>query len=63
MRKTSLLKVLIMLLISVSVLKLQGQTTSAEVEFLNAPVLFKEGNKSYQQVVASYGAEKEGKIV
>ena len=28
------------------------------VEFLNAPVLFKEGGKSFQQVVASYRSEK-----
>ena len=38
-------------------------TPSPKVEFLNAPVLFKEGGKSFQQVVASYRSEKAGKIV
>ena len=33
-----------------------------EVDLMNAPVLFKEGGKSYQQVVASYRSEKPGKI-
>ena len=37
--------------------------TSAKIDFLNAPVLFKEGGKSYQQVVASYSSGKTGKIV
>jgi len=36
---------------------------SQKVDFKNAPVLFKEGGKSYQQVVASYRSESEGKIV
>jgi alpha-mannosidase len=63
MRRTNLLKVLIMLLISVSALQLNGQMPSSEVEFLNAPVLFKEGNKSFQQVVATCKSEKPGKIV
>lgn len=33
------------------------------VEFLNTPVLFKEGGKSYQQIVASYKAAAPGNIV
>ncbi len=33
------------------------------VDFLNAPALFKEGGRLHQQVVASYHAEKPGKIV
>lgn len=37
--------------------------SSLKVEFLNAPVLFKEGGKSYQQVVASCRAETPGKII
>lgn len=41
-----------------------GQPTeSSKVEFLNAPVLFKEGGKSIQQVVASYRADAPGKII
>lgn len=43
---------------------MDGQNpTPFKVEFLNAPVLFKEGGKSYQQVVASYRTYKPGKIV
>ncbi len=38
-------------------------TSSQKIEFLNAPVLFKEAGKSYQQVVASYRSETPGKIV
>ena len=34
---------------------------SSKVDFLNAPVLFKEGGKSFQQVVASYRSGKAGK--
>jgi alpha-mannosidase len=64
MRRTKMLPVLIMLLISFYAIKLEGQSTlSSKIEFLNAPVLFKEGNKSYQQVVASYRSSKPGKIV
>jgi hypothetical protein len=45
-------------------LQLFGQAVpSSAVEFLNAPVLFKEGGKSYQQVVASFRTENPGKIV
>ncbi len=63
MRRTRHIKALIIFLISVYALQLNGQTSSSKVEFLNAPVLFKEGSKSFQQVVASYTAEKDGKIV
>ena len=50
-------------LISVS-LSLDGQTAPfPQVEFLNAPVLFKESGKPYQQVVASCKAGAPGKIV
>jgi len=45
-------------------LHLAGQNeSSSKVEFLNAPVLFREGGKSYQQVVASCRAETPGKII
>ena len=44
--------------------QLDGQSaTSQRVDFKNAPVLFKDGGKSFQQVVASYRSEKTGKIV
>ena len=43
---------------------LNGQDQpSPKIEFLNAPVLFKERGKSFQQVVASYRAGTPGKIV
>jgi alpha-mannosidase len=38
-------------------------TPSPKVEYLNAPVLFKEGGKSFQQVIASYRSDKAGKII
>ncbi|MEI6050681.1 MAG: glycoside hydrolase family 38 C-terminal domain-containing protein [Bacteroidota bacterium] len=64
MRKIRFTTVLLMLLMPVSVMLLNGQNVpSSKVEFLNAPVLFKEGNKSFQQVVASYSSENPGKIV
>jgi alpha-mannosidase len=44
--------------------QLNGQDTPVQkVDFKNAPVLFKEGGKSFQQVVASYRSAKTGKIV
>jgi len=64
MGKLKLTEVFFMLLISVSTLQLEGQNAPlTKVEFLNAPVLFIEGNKSFQQVVASYHSEKVGRIV
>ncbi|MFA5816765.1 MAG: glycoside hydrolase family 38 C-terminal domain-containing protein [Bacteroidales bacterium] len=64
MKKTNLTTILILLLVLFSNLQLHGQdVTSSKVEFLNAPVLFKEGNKSFQQVIASYNSEKAGKII
>jgi alpha-mannosidase len=63
MRKIRLLKVFIMLLISACAFQLQGQKSASKVEFLNAPVLFKEGHKAFQQVVASYNSTTIGKIV
>jgi alpha-mannosidase len=44
--------------------QLTGQNvTPQKVDFKSAPVLFKENNRSYQQVIASYRSEKTGKIV
>jgi alpha-mannosidase len=43
---------------------LNGQDAPlSKIDLKNAPVLFKEGGKSFQQVVASYHSEKAGKIV
>jgi len=64
MRKTRLTTLLITLLIVISTIQLYGQVApSSKVDFLNAPVLFKEKGRSYQQVVASYLSENPGKIV
>jgi len=64
MKKIRLTTVFIMLLMPVSALQLNGQNApSSKVQFLSAPVLFKEGNKSFQQVIASYRSETQGKIV
>ncbi len=47
-----------------STMQLYSQNVlSSKIDFKNAPVLFKEGGKSYQQVIASYRAENPGKIV
>lgn len=57
-------KIIYTILTIVFSIQLNGQVVvSTKVDFLSAPVLFKEGGKSYQQVVASYRAENAGKIV
>ena len=44
--------------------KLPGQNAgSVKVDLLNAPVLYKEKGKSYQQIVANCNADREGKIL
>jgi alpha-mannosidase len=64
MRKLRFTTIFFMLLIPFSVLQLYGQNVlPSKVEFLSAPVLFKEGNKSFQQVVAKYSSKTPGKIV
>ena len=64
MRKPRLTTLLIMLLLPVSIIKSDGQNApSSKLEFLNAPVLFKDGNKSFQQVLVSYRSGNPGKIV
>lgn len=64
MRKMRLISLFISLAVLISTMHLYGQNVpSQKVEFLNAPVLFKEGGKSYQQLVASYRSEKIGKII
>jgi alpha-mannosidase len=64
MIKTLFSTLLIAILIVISTSQSDGQVApSTKVEFLNAPVLFKEGGKSFQQIVASFRSEKAGKIV
>jgi alpha-mannosidase len=64
MRKTVFSTLLIAMLLLISTKQSDGQVApSTKVEFLNAPVLFKEGGKSFQQVVASFRSEKAGKIL
>jgi alpha-mannosidase len=54
---------LIISLVYLNIQQVFGQSDpSLKVEFLNTPVLFKEGGISYQQVVASYQSETPGKI-
>lgn len=62
--KNCLIILFVISLLFYSTIHLNGQNeSSSKVEFLNAPVLFKEGGKSYQQVIASYQAENPGKII
>ena len=64
MRKIRFTAGLLLVLLSFTSKELPGQKiSSAKVGFLNAPVLFKEGNKSFQQVVAIYRSDGPGKIV
>ena len=64
MRNTLLKTLLISLIVLIGSNQLYGQIVqSSKVDFKNAPVLFKEGGKSYQQVIASYQAETPGKII
>ena len=61
MRSTTFFTALLILL---GISQLSGQNTeSSKIIFLNAPVLFKEGGKSFQQVVATSQSEKDGKII
>ena len=63
MKKLQLLTLIISLAVLAGTIQLNGQNPAPKVDFLNAPVLFKEGGKSVQQVIASYRSDKEGKIV
>ena len=64
MQKTGLTTFLIAWLMTISIMQLDGQITpSSKIDFLNAPVQFKEGGKSYQQVFASFLAKEPGKIL
>ncbi len=64
MKKLRLSTLFISLMVLMSTMQMYGQNApSPKIKFLNAPVLFKKGGKSYQQVVASYYSGKAGKIV
>src|SRR5450759_4892717 len=64
MRKLRFITLFISLVVLISTMQLYGQSVqSSKFDFKNAPVLFKEGGKSYQQVIASYRAENPGKII
>jgi len=55
---------ILLTLLTLIFMQIQGQNTlPAKVDFKNAPVLFREGGKSFQQVIASYRAETPGEIV
>ena len=63
MGKIRLPLILIALTICVSAIQIYSQNaSSSKIDFKNAPVLFKEGGKSFQQVVASYRSQSPGKI-
>ena len=56
--------VLFLLFITAVMFELSGQSPeSVKIDLLNAPVLFKENGKSFQQVVANCRSDKDGKIV
>ncbi|MEO5602775.1 MAG: glycoside hydrolase family 38 C-terminal domain-containing protein [Cyclobacteriaceae bacterium] len=64
MRTFRRITLFISLVVLISTLQLYGQDVlSPKISFLNAPVLFKEGGKSYQQVIASFQAKNPGKII
>src|SRR5665648_1125047 len=63
MSKLQSISLYITMIVLMGTIQLYGQNEpSSKIGFLNAPVLFKEGGKSFQQVVASYHSEKIGKI-
>jgi hypothetical protein len=64
MRKLQLTSALVMLLSTIGIMRSAGQNTpSPKLEFSNTPVLFKDGNKSFQQVLASYRSGNPGIII
>lgn len=64
MGKARLLILLIISAVFSGTMQIYGQSTSpSKIDFKNAPVLFREGGKSFQQVIASYQAAAPGKIV
>jgi hypothetical protein len=64
MGKIRLSVLMFTLMVIASVIQINGQNKiPSKVDFKNAPVLFKKGGKSFQQIIASYRAESPGKIV
>lgn len=64
MGKIRLPRLLVALIVFVFNIQINGQNASpSKVDFKNAPVLFREGGKSFQQIIASYQAAASGKIV
>lgn len=63
MKKLRLVTLILSLVLLLGVYSLKGQNPSSIIDFINAPVLFNEGGNSYQQVIASYQAEKPGEIL
>jgi alpha-mannosidase len=63
MNNNHLKTILIILIALTNMLQVNGQNSlKSVVEFKNAPVLFREKGKSFQQIVAAYRAENPGKI-
>jgi alpha-mannosidase len=63
MKKLRLMTLIISLVIFMTTIQLYGQNLKpSKIDFLNAPVLFKEGGKSWQQVIASCQAKIPGTI-
>ncbi len=63
MRKFRLSILFISAVVLFGTMQLYGQIAqTSKVDFLNVPVQFKEGSKSFQQVIASFKAEAAGKI-
>jgi len=64
MKTLRVISLLISLLAISCTINVYGQSKSTpQVKFLNAPVLFKEKAKSFQQIIVTCGSEKAGKII
>jgi alpha-mannosidase len=63
MRKICLMPAVLLILVFISNIQSDGQKlASYQIEFKNAPVLFKENNKSFQQIIAGFRSENAGSI-
>lgn len=64
MGKIRLSVLLFTLMVIASGIQINGQNKiPLKVDFKNAPVLFRKGGKSFQQIIASYRADSPGRIV
>jgi alpha-mannosidase len=64
MKRLQLTYLFIALFLSGGVFKSEGQNAlSSKPEFLNVPVLFKDGNKSFQQVLVNFSSANTRKII